>query len=155
MFLPGSVLRLAAGRAPETSGLTGINMEKGLHRKSNVPGACQRGLILHPWKNTAKGPTLHRPGRAAFHSLTKTISAGLLFYAHCLAPLSGRWNGFPVLPAQKAPLFRFCRLLSRLFSTLGRFPPLWVVGGPPSVDDGSSATARVKMVVSCLHNGSG
>lgn len=66
------------GKGPETSVLTGINMEQGVHRESRAPGACQRGLILHPWKTRAKGPTLHRPRRAAFHSLTKTSSAGPL-----------------------------------------------------------------------------
>lgn len=104
LFLPARVLRPPAGKGPETSGLAGINMEQGVHRESRVPGACQRGLILHPWTSRAKGPTLHRPRRAAFLWRTKTSSAG---------PLSGAAvRPLERLPGPPRAKGAFVRLLS-------------------------------------------
>lgn len=52
-------------------------MKVAVNRENGVPKACQRGLFLHPGKRGVRGLALHRPGRAAFLSLTKTVSAGL------------------------------------------------------------------------------
>ena len=98
------------------------NTKRGVRRKSGVPTARQRGLFLHPWKNTVKGLALHRPGRAAFHLLTKTISAGLARYVHCSPPQSYYSSpGLLLVLSQTAPLFCLRRvfpsfLLGWLFS---------------------------------------
>lgn len=129
-------------------------MEQGAHRRSRVPGACQRGLILHPWKNTVKGPTPHRP-RGCFSLANKNCFR----CPELLCPLSGAGvrplRRFPGPPRSNGAFVpRLCLFLPSFLHT---WPFSALVGSrcPPSVDDGSSAAARVKMVVSCLHNGSG
>ena len=114
-----------------------------MRRESGVPTACQRGLFLHPWKNTVKGLAVHRPGRAAaaaaaaFHSLTKTISAGPLRYVHCLPPPSYSSSGPLPVFTRAAPLFSFRRVFPSflrgwLFSALVRFrcPPVQSTAPP-------------------------
>lgn len=163
---------MAGGRTGlETLEEQGEDAARRVRGGSGFPTACQRGPFRHPWKNTAQGLALHRRKEGLLfltrsHTHTqKLFPLAPLRYVHCLPPPPSSpaprnpplWTGTflsfvpspPVRRAFKAPsvsprsaVFRPCQ-----FSV------------PPSVDDRRScdaaAAASVKMVVSCLHNGSG
>lgn len=160
---------MARGRAGlEPSEEPGEVAERRVRGGSGFPTACQRGPFLHPWKNTAQGLALHRrkEGLLFPHSLTQ--KGGKKNYFRwprsdmsivCRRRLSllgtlPLWTGtFPSFVPSVAPSKPVQFRHARLFSALVNFRC------PPSVDDrrccDAAAAASGKMVVSCLHNGSG
>lgn len=136
---------------------------------SGFPTACQRGPFLHPWKNTAQGLALHRRKEGLLFSYSlhkkggkKLFPLAPLRYVHCLPPPSAAPRNLPALDRD----FSFLCSVRRALKARSVSPHSAVFrpcqfSVPPSVDDrrccccDAAAAASGKMVVSCLHNGSG
>lgn len=128
-FLPCSIRWLGAKK------LRNIGVKMWKHRAwgapwERVPYCLSAGPFSSSMEKHCERPGSPSAQEGCFHSLTKTISSGLVRYVHCLAPLSHCSNGSLLVFTQTAPLFCLRRVFFLLFSTLGRFPPLSVFGAP-------------------------
>lgn len=155
LFLPASVLPLAAGGKPRDIGASGHKHGAGSAPQKQGPWCLSAGPYSSSMEKHRERPDSPSAQEGCFSLANKNCFR----CPELLCPLSGA--GVRPLRRLPGPLRSNGAFVSRLCLFLPSFLHTWpfsaLVGSrcPPSVDDGSSAAARVKMVVSGLHNGSG
>lgn len=107
---PRSIRRMCAEKLRNTGGKVSQHLA-GSVSSERGPSCLSAG----PFSSSVEKHR-ERPGApSAFQPLTKTLSAGLLRYVHCLPPQFCSSTGSSRFYTQIVPLFCFCRVFSFFF----------------------------------------